>query len=376
MHSNHSKWCTLGSGLLVLLLLVQISCVPLGSPRQAISARQNIASTETYTTQATQEISAYLNELATHPGIAILINHMYVSTIPDFPISPITYQIISQYFGEHREISPGVFETVRSFAESYIRVDYLSGEATIAKNFEFLPDASTALMSFTLNGIGVYYYNVQEKLIDGISILGYIDIDRGNGSVVDYNISHQRGGWYIEPCKWVNGRASPFRDYCDPNDVLDFEYIRGTYLEISEGQRSVTGNINTRSVSDTILYRQTNQPGLWIAKQTLKRISLSTWDSSGSVTYGIGIITNGSQTMEDASVISYQGTGNVRIAGFRGIPYKVAEPLGGPYTCDLSNPAAVGPGTGESVTLKWTDEFSEPLFPSTDLTCTDLIWQQ
>jgi hypothetical protein len=362
-----------------LLSLMAISaCVPpWGSAKQATDTRAKIQGLEQYNEQMLLEISNLLDRYTAHPGVKMLVDQMFLTGSPNFPIPPLTRDQLNPNFGEYKEISPGVFELVTTIG-SYIGVTYLDG-TNIGINLQFKGTFNDELSGYELFGPALLYYtnNISgsnmikglqsTELVEGIWISGKIKFQRKDGTTADLQMQYYLGGRLLDPCKPQLESPSVYQPLCDPPVPTGGEYIRGRHIHFDE--RLPNDDFKSSLVIEATLYRPSEQAGVWLGKHTLKRVT-----NYRTLFYDKGIRVSNLDALVTPGVTEYSGYGAASniVGGFW--PRLVALLTSGSYRCDLSNPSTAG--TGEDIVLKWQDDYLDPVFPSPKLTCADLVWQQ
>jgi hypothetical protein len=221
----------------LMLLVIQVACTPWGSAEEGTSTRARAQAMEQANKQRLEEIATVLGKFTSHPGVQILVNQLFLTTSPVFPIPPVTREQLSPHMGVFEEITPGIFELVASPGDGIV-VTYLD-DTKIGFNLQFVGELNNQLAHFRLSFgefIDLYYEILglnSSGLVDGIHVRGLINYTLGDGTPIDLSALYYFGGRFMNPCHWNNDPPRAYLTFCDES-YSNLEYIRGRLVEIRD----------------------------------------------------------------------------------------------------------------------------------------------
>jgi hypothetical protein len=362
-------------GWTLFLILSSASCVPWGSAQQAIITRTAMEKHQQYIIETQQEIATRLARLSSHPGANMLLSQIFLTTQPQFPLASVTFEKLHPHLGNYQEKSPGIFQRKDlgdSELTSSLSIEYLDGTEVVF-NIQFTETQTNIMNTFSISlgsppatGALLYYQNsIYNGLIQGTRLSGNIQFIRNSDTPTHLAMDIYHGTWRINPCNF----DSPFIDFCTFPFSSASKLISGRHIDFVDQKN----NHERRMHRNLIVYTPSDQTGVWLAKQ----IGIK-WEHTGFLHYDINIKAKAIDALNTIGPITYRGSGDVvvyldenHLIRKSPNPVRVASPTGGPYTCDLSN--LVTPGSGSQIVLRWSDHHDDPILPTEELHCAQLI---
>lgn len=339
-----------------------------GTPAQAVSARTTMNEGNAFVMTLGAELAGIVNRFQpVHPA-----TQAFIIEPPVLPVPIVNEASITGWYGTHTETSPGTFTTVNS-ASRGILIELLNGI-----NVEFIFD--TLEMGPSVGPTGILD-NFRLKITSNNRNITTPEVDKV-GIQLDYNVLEvNASATGVLPAGMdTDGFIGYTRN--GPLGLEDVIYdVKRTLgsggntagATVNDGQfirfRDISPNAGGREWQSVnqVTYENPQVGGPWVGK------SASQVFKDGTVQYSGSIEVTSMLDYVSTGVVDYRASGTITFDTAVGAVV-VGKLSGGPYSCDLNNPA--NPiGSGANIVMEWNDGTSQILMPTAQFNCGRVVAQ-
>lgn len=339
-----------------------------GTAAQAILARNAMIEGSDFITALGLELAAVVNRF--QPVHAA--TQAFIFEPPVLPVPSISETQVSDWYGTHSETSAGVFSSITSTTPG-IHIELLNGiDIKFVFNSDPLDPSVDEFGNIDNFRLEVTSNNrsLTTPLLDSVNISLDYNVLEVNQSATNILPAGMETEGYIGFTR--NGPAGATEVIYDVKRVLGSgdniagaTVNSGEFIRLTDITRGAGGK-EWQSIN-RIAYVQPEALGAWIGNSASQIYLHDTVNYSGE------IIANGMLDYISTKTVNYTAKGDVIYTSGSG-PVRVGILSGGPYSCDLSNPAAPI-GSGTDIVIKWNDETIQTIMPNANFTCAQVIAQ-